>query len=54
MLSGKGNLIDLSEVMIFGGQPEDGNVRDTGRALCISRAGDGGSGLQKGQERTTE
>ena len=46
VLAEKFYLIDLREVVIFGRQPEDGDVRDAGRSGSLFGAGNGRSGLK--------
>lgn len=46
-------MIDLGEVVIFTGEPEDGGV-GTARSGGLARAGDGGSGFERGIKRTAK
>ena len=50
---GKGDVIDLGEIVIFAGEPEDGGV---GMACSsgLARAGDGGGGFERGIKRTAK
>lgn len=47
-------MVDLGEVVVFGGQPEDRDVRGAGGAGGFGGAGDGGGGFEERKERTAE
>jgi hypothetical protein len=47
-------LIDLGEVVVFGGEPEDGDVVDAGCGGGVRGAGDCGRGLEQSKERAAE
>jgi hypothetical protein len=48
------DLIDLFDVVVFGGEPEDGDVVDAGGGGCLLGASDGGGGLEQGKQRAAE
>ena len=44
-------LVDLFEVVVFGGEPEDGDVLDAGGGGGLGGTGDGGRSFEEGEER---
>jgi hypothetical protein len=47
------NMVDLGEVVVFSGQPEDGGVRRARRG-CLARAGQGRGGFEGRKQRSAE
>jgi hypothetical protein len=48
------DLVDLFEVVVLGGEPEDGDVFDAGRGRRLFGASYGGGGLEQGEQRASE
>jgi hypothetical protein len=48
------DLVDLFDVVVFGGEPEDGDVVDAGGGGCLLGAGDGCGYFEEGEERAAK
>jgi hypothetical protein len=48
------DLVDLFDVVVLGGEPEDGDVVDAGGGGCLLGAGDGCGYFEEGEERAAK
>ncbi len=48
------DLVDFFEIVVLGGEPEDGNVFNACRRSCLFRAGDCSGGFEQGEQRASE